>query len=438
MNRTCAVIVTSFLVPLATLVSFPGAAQAQSSRADSSAPLTGVTPGEEPTVRRAALAALRDISRARLAIHRDKLANARRELAEAGRLLETVRDDLTTAPVKNFIQIARKHLEYEPAQQVVQDLPPIYSSLEMISGYLPTRKARLHIDRAKDYLERNDKQAADRELTRADESLILTEVEFPLNATEKYLENAQGYLAAGNAGRADQALQAAEKVAITLYTGMNAPPFPLFQARNNIWLALRNYPSAKEADAGPFLEKARINLEKAAAGVRGAGNAEAGKLSKDIAALEKRVSGGGKVAEYELKGAWEKSEALAERDADYLAAGLAKEVAGRHREDNLIEAKLHLAYAESYQVTSAEPANAADELVNVEDYLRKALQSGSLAVDDRRKITELKKEVGQIKLHTGQNDAKVQQSYDAISTELNRMIHCRETADQVQKMEGSD
>ena len=438
MNRTCAIIAASFLVLLAAAVSFPGAALAQSSQADLSAPLTGVPPGEEPTVRRAAITALRDISRARLAIHRTKPASARRDLAEAARLLVTVRDDLSTAPVKNFIQIARKHLVYEPAHQVLQDLPLIYSSLEMVSGYLPTHKAKLHIDRTKDCLERNDKQAADRELTRADDSLIITEVEFPLTLTQKYLENAQGYLAAGNAGRADQALQAAEKAGITLYTGMNSPPFPLFQAKSNIWLALRDYPAAKEAHAGPFLEKARINLEKAAAGVGGAGNAEAGKLSKEIAGLEKRLSGGGKVAEFELEGAWEKSAALAERDADYLAAGWAKEEAGRHREDNLIEAKLHLAYAESYQVTSAEPANAADELVSAEDYLKKALQSQALGADARRKITELAKKIEQVKLHTGKNDANVQESYHAIRTGLNRMIHHMETSDQVQKMEGSE
>jgi len=438
MYRSRAIISTTFLVLLLTMLFFPGLALAQPSQADSSTPLTGVLPGEEPTVRRAAITALRNISLARLAIHRSKLSNARRDLVEAGRLLGTVRDDLSTAPAKNLVQVARKHLEYEPAHQVVQDLPLIYSSLEMISGYLPTRKARSHIDRAKDCLERNDKQAADRELTRADDSLIITEVEFPLTATQKYLRIAQGYLAAGNAGRADKALQAAEKVAVTLYTGMNSPPFPLFQAKSNIWLALRDYPNAKTEETGPFLEKARVNLEKAAAGVSGRANEEAAKLSKEVAGLEKRVAGGGKVAESELKGAWEKSEALAERDADYLSSGWAKEEAGRQREDNLIEAKLHLAYAESYQVTSAEPANAADELVNAEDFLAKALQSQSLGVDARRKITAIKNEIEQIKLHTEKNGAIVQESYDAIMTELNGTIHHMETSDQVQKMEGGE
>ena len=373
-----------------------------------------------------------------MAIHRNKLSKARSDLVDAGRLLGTVRDDLSTAPAKNLIQIARKHLEYEPAHQVEQDFPLIYASLEMISGYLPTHKAKSHIDRAKGYLEQNDRRGADRELARADDSLIIIEVEFPLTMAQGYVKTAQGYLAAGNAGRADKALQAAEKVAITLYTGMNSPLFPFFQAKNNIWLALRNYPTAKREEAGPFLEKARMNLEKAAAGVSGRASEEAAKLSKEVAGLEKRVSGGGKVAESELKGAWEKSEALAERDADYLAAGWAKEEAGRQREDNLIEAKLHLAYAESYQVTSAEPANAADELVNAEDYLAKALQSKSLGVNVRRNIPELKKKIEQIKLHTEKNDANVQESYDAIKTELNRMMHHMETSDQVQKMQGSE
>ena len=439
MNGTCTVIATTFLALLLSMVSFPGVALAQSSRADLITPYPGVAPGEELTVRRAAITALRSISRARLAIHRNKPANARRDLVQAGRWLEAVRDDLSTAPVKNFIQVARKHLEYEPAHQVQQDLPLIYASLAMLSGYLPTHKVKLHIDRAKDCLERNDKQGADRELALGDDALVIIEVEFPLTMTRKYVKIAQGYLAAGQAGRADKALQTAEKVAITLYTGMNSPPFPLFQAKGNIWLALRDYPSAKEAYAGPFLEKARLNLEKAAAGVNGPGNKEAGKLSKEIAELEKRVSGGGKVAESELKGAWEKSKALAERDADYLAAGWAKEeAAGLHREDNLIEAKLHLAYAESYQVTSAEPANAADELANADDYLTKALQSQSLGVDTGRNIAELKRKIEQIKLNTRENDAMVEESYDAVMANLNRMIQHVETSGQVRKMEGSE
>jgi hypothetical protein len=366
------------------------------------------------------------------------LASARRDLAEAGRLLATVRDDLVTGPVKNLIQIVRKHLEYEQAPQVVQDFPMIYSSLVMISGYLPTDKAKLHIDRAKQDLERNDKRGADRELALADDSLIIVEVEFPLSTTQQTVETAQGYLGAGKPGKADAVLKTAEEVAITLYTGVNSPTLPLFEAKKNLWLALRGYPTPKVADQGPFLEQARINMEKAANGRSGARSEEAGKLSKEISGLEQKLSSQGQVAIPEVKGAWEKSKALAERDADYLADGWEKEMAGQAREDNLIEAKLHFAYAESYQMTTAEPAKAVGELNKTEAYLAKALKSGSLGLDARRKITTLAKEVEHVKLHTEKRDDAVQQSYDAISTELNGMVHRMVTSDQIQKMQGSD
>ena len=436
MNKICQTTVARLLLLLATLWSFPSISWAQSDHAPTTL-YSPLLPKEEPPVRRAALLALRNISRARSAIHRNKLASARRDLAEAGLLLGTVRDDLSTAPVKNFIKIAREHLEYEQAHQVVQDFPLIYSSLAMISGYLPTDKAKQHIDRAKQDLERNDKRGADRELALADDSLIILEVEFPLTVTQQKVETAQGYLGAGKPGKANKTLQTAEETAITLYTGMNSPPFPLFEAKKNLWLALRGYPTPKVSDQGPFLEQARINLEKAAAGRSGARNEEAGRLSKEIAGLEQKLSSEGQVAIPELKAAWEKSKALAERDADYLAASWEKEMAGQAREDNLIEAKLHLAYAESYQMTTAEPAKAVGELDKTEAYFAKALKNGSLGLDARRKIAKLTKEVEYIKLHTEKRGADAQQSYDAISAELNGMVHHVETSGQIQKMQGN-
>lgn len=437
MNRTSPATTAAFLILLALIGSSQGVSLAQPDQTSPS-PYASAPSREEPTVRRAALLALRNISRARLDLHRSKLASARHALIEAGGVLGSVREDLATAPAKNFIQIARRHLEYEQPHQVVEDLPPIYFELGMLSGYLPTGKAKLHIDKAKEYLEGNDKRGAAKELAMAEDSLVLIEVEFPLTLTQQYVKTAQGYLAAGKPRKADKALLSAEKTAITLYTGMNSPSFPLFQAKRNLWLALQGYPTAKVAEEGPFLEQARGYLEKAAAGRGSKGNEEAGKLAKEIAGLEKKLSVEGKLAESELKAAWEKSKALSERDVDYLATSWEQEMAGRAPEDNLIEAKLHLAYAESYQLTGGEPTKAVEEIDKTEAYLARDLKGRSLGEGARRNIGVLKRKLEQIKQHPGKNDAAVQESYDAIAGELNGMIHRVETSDQVQKMEGSE
>lgn len=78
------------------------------------------------------------------------------------------------------------------------------------------------------------------------------------------------------------------------------------------------------------------------------GKEEANKLSAELSELEKKLAGDGKVAESELKAAWEKSEALAERSKAYLSADLSEAETTLGVENNHIEARLHVTYAETY------------------------------------------------------------------------------------------
>ncbi len=353
MRRIYLIVTTVLVIIFATMLSSP--TFAQSVQADFTVPYKSITPQVESTIANTVIVALRQISQARADIHRKTLANARHDLAEAARLMESIRDDLSTAIAKNLIRIARNHLEYERAQQVLHDLPLIYSSLDRISVYLPTDKARLHIDRAKGYLERNDKGEADRELALANKSLIVVEVEQPLLGLQRYVTKAQGYLTAGNAGKADEALQIAEQRAMALYSGVNSP---LVQAKRHIWLAFRNYSLARHAEAKTHLEQARNYLNRAAAGGSAKGKEEAGKLSQEVSELEKEMAGDGMVAESALKAAWEKSEALVERSTAYLDAGISDQETTLKGESDLIEARLHVAYAETYQVTRVSYASA--------------------------------------------------------------------------------
>ena len=382
-------------------------------------PYRSVTPLEESTIDRTAIVALRQISQARSDIHRRDLAGARRDLAEANRLIETIRDNLSTASSKNLIQVARRHLEYEPARQVMHDLPPIYSSLEMISVYLPTDKAKLHVDRAKGYLERNDKRGADKELALADNSMIIIEIELPLLKSQQYIKKAQGYLAARNAGKAEVALQSAEQRVMTLYTGVHSP---LFQANRSIWMAVRNYPAAGKADTGHNLEQARVYLGQIPAERSPLEKEEAGKLSKEIAGLEKKLADEGKVAESDLKAAWEKSVALTERSAAYLSADRSESETSLRGDNNLIEAKLHVAYAETYQLTTAEPGKATRELEMAQSYLQKAADSHLAGPADRKKMRRIGNVLLTLKSYPEKSDAEVRERYDTVKDDLSVLI----------------
>lgn len=233
------------------------------------------------------------------------------------------------------------------------------------------------------------------------------------------MAKAQGYLAAGNAKKADKALEIAERRGLVLYTKGD---FPVFQAEQNIWQALQNYSSARFAEAGPYLEQARNYLKNAASSGSASGKEEAGKLSKEVAELEKKLVGEKKVAESALKAAWEKSKALAERSAAYLAADISEEESTLKGENSLIEARLHVAYAETYQMTTMEPEKAVKELDTASSYLRQATKSSLVGPTTRKKILGLERIILTLKDSPGKSSPDIQEHYETVQKELSELI----------------
>jgi hypothetical protein len=431
MEKTINIATKVLVVALFTMYSYSHPAYAQTVQADVPIPYKSLTPQVESTIENTAIIALRHISQARSDIHQRALAAARRELAEAVRLMDSIRDNLSTSPAKNFIEVARKHLEYEQARQVLHDLPPIYASLEKVSVYLPTDRAKTHLDRAKAHLEKNDKRAADRELVLTGKSLIIIEVEVPLLRAQQYVTKAQGYLAAKNAGKADKALMSAELRAMALYNGVNSP---LTQAHQNIWLAFRNYSTAKGTDVGAYLKQARNYLGKAAAARSEAGKEEIGTLSQEVAKLENTLATEGRIAESALKSALEKSEALAKRTASYYSAGLSEAETTLGGERSLIEARMHVSFAETYQVTTSEPDKAIRELDTAVSYLQKAAGSKLADHADRKKIRSIVSMLQALEANPGKNDATVQERYETIQEELSGIKLQEELSDLSQEV----
>ncbi len=391
-----------------------------------------ITPEIESTLKRTSIVALRHITQARSDIHRNELAAARIELDKADRLIETIKDDLSTTTVKNFIWIARKHLEYEPAQQVLHDFPSIYSSLEMISLYIPTDKTRSYVDRAKGYLEKDKKFEAERELGLAERSLIVIEVELPLLKAQRYVTKAQEYLVENNPKKADEALKVAEKRAMALYFGMNSP---IIQSKQNVWLAFRNHLTAKREEALKQLGQARINLGKSSVEGDVKGKDEIAKLSNEISELEKKLRGETKVAESELKSAWEKSEALAERSAAYFSTRFSEAETTLGMENNLIEARLHVSYAETYQLTTFEPDKAVKELEIASAHLQKAAKNILVDSKERKEIRQMNNILIDLKLNPKESDITVKDRYETVKDELRQITFNEELDDQFQKIQ---
>lgn len=396
------------------------ASESRAQMPQSAVPYKSIAPGVYSAIARTDIRVMVHISRARSDIHHNELPNARGELAEAVRLMDSIRDDLSTVPAKDLIDIARKHLEYEQTRQVLRnDLPPLFASLNQVSVYLPTDKALLHVGRAENYLQRDDKQKADLELALAEKTLIVVDVELPLLRSQQYVAKALGYLAAGDAGKADAALQVAEQRAMALNAAMNSP---LFLAKQNLWLAFRNYSTARGPEAKTFLERARSYLDMAAGGAGALDKEEAGKLSHEIADLEKKLPNEGKATELALKMAFEKCKALVERSAAYLSAGLSEAETTLKGENNLIEARVHVAFAETYQVTMNKPEKAAKELDTAHFYLQKARASNLAGPSDRKIIGEIDSLLLDLKATLNKHGTDVQDRYDTAEEQLSDLI----------------
>ncbi len=393
--------------------------QAHTPQGNAGASFKGILPQEEFVIEKTGVVALRHIAQARTDIYHKSWASARREAKEANLLFDSIRDDLSTAVAKNLIAIARKHLEYEPAAKVERDLTSIFSALDRIETYVPTDKARRHLEQAREYLRKEDKQGADRELSRASRTLVVIQVELPILGAEKYIARAQGYLTQKNGQGADKALQAAERVIGPLTLGVESP---LFSARNSFWLAVKNYSAARRAEARTYIEQARTYLENAKKAGSAKEREEASKLSRGMDELEKKVESGSKDAESALRSAWERSEALAERSAEYLVIRLLGTESDLSGENNLIEAKLHVSYAETYQLTAREPDKVAKELAEADSYLKKAQQGGLADKATRKKLGTMESAVLSLKANPEQRDPSVQERYESIKEQLSELI----------------
>ena len=118
---------------------------------------------------------------------------------------------------------------------------------------------------------------------------------------------------------------------------------------------------------GEYLKKA---LRSGDADIR----KEAEKLSGALVLLRGEGEKIGNVGKRDVESLWERTKALAERDAEY-ADLVAKKVGTISRtKKNLMDAKLRLLYAETYHLSTGEKKKADTELRKVEGNLRDAMK----------------------------------------------------------------
>jgi hypothetical protein len=281
-------------------------------------PGRAITPSEESTISSAALKVLRHIAQARADIHVKDLPKAQVELKQAQTLLEIIKTTVPTDKIRDRIWVAKKHLSYEDTETVMQDLIPIYATLDDIEEFASMDKAKEHIDKAKKHLKSGDKKGAEEELKLADEAVIFTEIDLPLKETERHITDAQMFLTKKESKKADAALKSAEE-GVQFLSMVDS--LPVLQARKSFWQATQNYTAGRLEAARTDIKEAKAYLVKAGKTADARTKTEAEKLMKDIEAIESKMDKVDHETGQELKKLYERFNALTLRTVNMFQAG---------------------------------------------------------------------------------------------------------------------
>ncbi len=381
-------------------------------------PAKTISPAEESIISSAAAKVLRHIASARAAIQDRNLIQAEKDLNQADSLIDIIKASLPMAKVRDHIWVVRKHLDYGNTEEVIPALVPISSALDEIEGLASVTQVKNHLNEAKRNLEKGNIEAAKESLKAVDAALIYTEFDLPLASTEKHVIAARKMLAGNELPAADRELQSAEDrvqfVAVF-------PQAPITLAKKNLWRATSDYAAGDYAAAEADLKQADTYLKQAAESADETTREEVNKLIQDMVTLEGKVGKGNKENGATITNLWERSEALSKREAEHVSTGRQKLRDQNRLMRYLIEAKLHLAYAESYQFTTGDIAKAKVEIHDVEAYLKSAAEQ----VDSKMKstINALEKMVDQIKADLNSNKETARARYEKIESDLRQLIH---------------
>ena len=381
------------------------------------APGKSVTPEEESIISLVAARALCHIAQARYAIHQHDVNRAIEELRKSLTAMNQIKTVLPTAKAKDYIRVAILHLSYEKPTEVMKDLIAIYASVDAIEDLVPVDVAREHVDKAKKNLEKGNRKEAEEEFELANQALIDTETDLPLAHTEAQVLKAYAYLAQNQSERADKALKSAEKgvryVGLSIYS-------PMVKSKKILKQSSEDFAGGRLQAVRAGLRQAKVYLQEVIKTGDDRIKAEAQKLLNDIVSVEDQLESSGKGAASAIDGLWEKARALSERSAEYVSTDWKELTTTSKTKINLMEAKLHVAYAQIYQDTTGELAKVKPEIDEADSYLKKAEQHA----DDKTqaRLVAISEELKEARAHLEEKGPDVRARYEKIKADLGELI----------------
>ena len=376
---------------------------------------------ESRVLSREAARVVRNVADARSAIGQADVPTARAEPKNAQTLLHAIMDSMPSAKVRDRIWTARQHLQLDSVEDVRADLVPVRSDLEEISGFVAVDAAKTHIADADKKLKEGDKKGADQALKLASDSLVYTEVDLPVNETLAQIDAAIAALGNNNLVTANAALIVAEN-------GMEYVSFsttaPLGNARTHLWRATRDYAAHDYAATKADLKAASAWLNKAANSADKATRDEAARLKAELDNLATSVDSGADETASALSGLWAHSKALTDRESERASAAWSSTWTKSTTKLNLIDAKLHLAYAETAAFVHGTSGDVSGQLDQASTYLDQAAKDAASESNQKLQaaITASQASIAALKASLNDNSAAAKAHYQKVMSDLRQAI----------------
>lgn len=372
---------------------------------------------EESTIIRTSVVAVYHIATARGLLHENRSAAAKEKIDASLVLLKTVSNRLSTGVASQQIQIALKHLEYDTPKDVLGDLPPLFYTLNRIADYVPVDKTQRHLQEAGRYLNEGKKVEALRELKLADDSLAHLDIE--AERVIPYLEKAREYVDRQEYGQAERLLKRAESM---LQAGIVTMQSPLQHAKKDFWRAYWRYSEGEFNSAREYLARARASLLRAKQSLDVRGKGVVDQLEKNIDHLDAKASEKRVETESLLKATWQRVVALSERSYDYLTANWHEAETTIGSDQDLIEAKLHIADAEIAARTLRDPAGADKALAQAELDLQKVLTSPLTDDKSGKEVQTLIDRISRLRKQLSTGEMGNEQDYEGLRTDISALL----------------
>ena len=141
-------------------------------------------------------------------------------------------------------------------------------------------------------------------------------------------------------------------------------------------------------------------------------------LLKEIEVLWAKVDEGAEETGSFFKGLLEKTEAFSELSAEHFM-----KIGETPAISDIIDAKLHVAYAESYYLTEGQKDKALEEISKADSYLKEAMKNVNETV--KLRLSNLENELEQVKsdITSNKKDDTVENRYEDIKLELFDIIY---------------